>query len=184
MHPTTTPMHGPFSNNNHAWYLNGPKLRPPKVKLATSRLGQILETANITARNYPSTNRNPNTWWFWPQTNQFNYSDQHSHHSHSPTIHPSPFSKRCWTKDLSQARSNMRRAARLANKVNNDPLHPSHREYRLQCKTYADLIWSTKKEHWTEWLENADKTSIWTINRLVSGPSTDGSWTRIPPLAS
>ena len=79
-----------------------------------------------------------------------------------PCTKPSPFTKRWWTRELSQARSTMRRAVRLANKVNNDPSHPSHQEYRLHHN--ASLIRSTKKEHWTAWLENADETNIWSFN--------------------
>ena len=76
----------------------------------------------------------------------------------------------------------MRRAARLANNVTNDPSHPSHREYQLHRNTYTNLIRSTKKRHWTDWLEEADDTSIWSNNHLISDPSTDGGRTRIPPL--
>ena len=39
---------------------------------------------------------------------------------------PSPYTKRWWTKELSQAHFAMRHTARSANKVNNDPKHPSH----------------------------------------------------------
>ena len=99
-----------------------------------------------------------------------------------PCSNPSPFTKRWWTKEHSQACSTMRRTARLANNITNDPSHPSHQEYQLQCNTYTNLIRSTKKRHWRDWLEEADDTSIWTINHLISGPSTDGGCTRIPLL--
>ena len=66
-----------------------------------------------------------------------------------PCTKPSPFTKRWWTRELSQACSMMRREVRLANKVNNDPSHPSHQEYRLHHNAYTSLIRSTKKEHWT-----------------------------------
>ena len=101
-----------------------------------------------------------------------------------PCSNPSPFTKRWWTKELSQAHSTMRHATRLANNVTNDPSHPSHREYQLHRNTYTNLICSTKKRHWTDWLEEVDDTSIWSINHLISGPSTDHRRTRIPPLKS
>ena len=99
-----------------------------------------------------------------------------------PCSNPSPFAKRWWTKELSQACSTMRCAARLANNVTNDLSHPSHWEYQLQCNTYTNLIQSTKKRNWTDWLEEADDISIWSINHPISGPSTDGGRTRIPWL--
>ena len=91
-----------------------------------------------------------------------------------PCYNPSPCTKRRLTKELFQAHSTMRCATRLANNVTDDPSHPSHREYQLQRNTYTNLIRSTKKRHWTDWLEEADDTSIWSINHLISGTSTDG----------
>ena len=41
---------------------------------------------------------------------------------------------------------------------------------------------SNKKGTLKEWLENTDETSIWTVNCIISGPSTDGRRTRIPPM--
>ena len=78
----------------------------------------------------------------------------------------------------------MRHTARSANKVNNDPTHPSHWDYRLQCNTYTNLIWITKQKHWTEWLEETNQSSIWSINWLILGPSTEGGHTGIPPLTT
>ena len=49
----------------------------------------------------------------------------------------SPFIKRWCTKELSQECLRMRQAARLANKVNNDPSHPCHRDYHLQHNAYT-----------------------------------------------
>ena len=65
-----------------------------------------------------------------------------------PCTNPSLFTKRWWTKELSQACSRMRQVARLANKVHNNPSHPCHRDYCLQCNAYTGLIQSTKKKHW------------------------------------
>ena len=76
----------------------------------------------------------------------------------------------------------LQQVARLANKVNNNPSHPCHWDYHLQCNAYTGLVQSTKKQHWIEWLENADETNIWSINCLMSGPSTDGGRTWTPPL--
>ena len=59
---------------------------------------------------------------------------------------PSPFTKRWWTKELSQVCSAMRHAARLANNVTNDPSHPIHREYQLHRNTYTNLICSQPRK--------------------------------------
>ena len=39
-----------------------------------------------------------------------------------------------------------------------------------------------KKEHWENWLLNASKRDLWTANKYISDPPTDGGKTRIPPL--
>ena len=90
-----------------------------------------------------------------------------------PFTKSSPFSKRWWTKELSQACSKMRHTARSANKVDNNPSHLSHQEYHLQCNGYTNLIWMTKKKHqmdrqtfhlsclWRHW--NKSIRVFWTI---------------------
>ena len=99
-----------------------------------------------------------------------------------PVSSPSPYAKRWWTKQLSQAQVSMRQAARSAKKASSDAQHPNHREYCIKHNMYTNLIHTTKKDHWKEWLESVDEASIWTENHIISGPSMDGGHTRIPPL--
>ena len=99
-----------------------------------------------------------------------------------PCSNPLPFAKRWWTKELSQVCSTMRHVARLTNNVTNDMSHPSHQDYQLQCNTYTSLIQLTKRRHWTDWLEEEDDTSIWSINHFISALSADSRCTRIPLL--
>src|ERR1700733_1067822 len=39
-----------------------------------------------------------------------------------------------------------------------------------------------KAEHWVEWLEGLDKSSIWQASKLVTSPATDAGRARIPML--
>ena len=64
----------------------------------------------------------------------------------------------------------MRCTARLANNVTNNTSHPSHQDYQLQRNNYTNLIWLTKRRHWTDWLEEVDDTSIWSINHSFQAP--------------
>ena len=44
------------------------------------------------------------------------------------------------------------------------------------------MIWNAKAEHWVEWLEGLDQTSVWQASRLVTSPATDAGKARIPTL--
>ena len=64
---------------------------------------------------------------------------------------------RWWMKQLSQAKSSMRHAARTANKVNNNAQHPSHREYHLKHNAFKQQKRNTEgmvREHW--WNKHMD----------------------------
>ena len=54
-----------------------------------------------------------------------------------------------------------------------------HEEFRRAWNSYSEAIRRMKEEHWTDWL---DEQSIWTANRLVSGPAMDRGRCRIPTL--
>ncbi|KAF5370505.1 hypothetical protein D9615_010347 [Tricholomella constricta] len=42
------------------------------------------------------------------------------------------------------------------------PGHPIHEEYRQSRNAYSEMIRSAKAEHWAEWLEGLDESSVWT----------------------
>jgi len=44
------------------------------------------------------------------------------------------------------------------------------------------MIHKAKVEHWVEWLEGLDETSVWQASRLVTAPTTDAGRVRIPTL--
>jgi len=41
---------------------------------------------------------------------------------------------------------------------------------------------TAKAEHWVEWLQGLDESSIWQVSRLVTSPATDAGKARIPTL--
>ena len=101
-----------------------------------------------------------------------------------PLNSPCPFTKRWWTRDLSKLRKEKNRLSRNAHKWRGLPDHPSHRLHHDVSKRYANLIESTKKEHWEEWLTNASERDIWTANKYTTDPPSDGGKSRIPTLVS
>ena len=62
------------------------------------------------------------------------------------------------------------------------PNHEVHKQAQQLARSYADEIEATRKEHWVDWLDNAEGKDIWTANKYVSGDPTDGGKTRIPTL--
>ena len=44
------------------------------------------------------------------------------------------------------------------------------------------MIRKAKAEHWADWLEGMDQTSMWQVSRLVTSPATDAGKAHIPTL--
>jgi ribonuclease HI len=101
-----------------------------------------------------------------------------------PTQKLTPHTKRWWTLELSQLRKQFQKLSHRSHRKRMEPEHPVHEEYRRTRNDYTQKIRDTKKEHWTQWLENATDDNIWQVHRLISNPSTDGGGTRIPSLKS
>jgi hypothetical protein len=49
-------------------------------------------------------------------------------------------------------------------------------------KLYHRSVKSTKLHHWRDWLERAEDPDIWTVQKLLAAPATDGGSARIPAL--
>ena len=99
-----------------------------------------------------------------------------------PENQPCPLSKRWWTKDLKKTKKlvNHLRAESYRYRAIED--HPSHQDIRQARRKYAAEIAKAKTDHWNNYLENADGTDIWTVNRYLSNPIGDGGRTRVPTL--
>jgi hypothetical protein len=94
-----------------------------------------------------------------------------------------PHSKRWWTRNLTLLRRNINKASHTAYKMRGLPLHPSHNEFKRIRNQYAEEIFKSKKQHWTDWLEEVSGNDIWIANKYITSTPTDGSKTRIPTLS-
>jgi len=99
-----------------------------------------------------------------------------------PRRRPSPYAKRWWTKELTQLRQDMRQKARRAYDHRDWPLHSSHEEARQARNKFTNQMKKTKTEHWEDWLENVNESSIWNTHNFTKQPATDGGKVRIPAL--
>jgi len=99
-----------------------------------------------------------------------------------PINKPFPYTKRWWTHTLTNLRKKKGKSANESHRWRGIPDHPSHQDHRDATKVYAKAIETTKKEHWENWLLNASERDIWTANKYMSDPPTDGGKTCIPSL--
>jgi hypothetical protein len=90
--------------------------------------------------------------------------------------------KRWWTSDLSKARAKFHNLNRRAHLLRFLKDHPIHEERRKARNAYSQLVKDTKREHWTQWIEDATEYSIWTINKYTSSSSPPGNCPRLPNL--
>jgi len=60
--------------------------------------------------------------------------------------------------------------------------HPSHQDLCQVQQKYAADIAKAKIEHWSNFLENANTTDIWSVNKYLMNPPGNGGQTRIPML--
>jgi Endonuclease-reverse transcriptase len=103
---------------------------------------------------------------------------------HVKLTKPSPYAKRWWTKELTDAKKKTGQLGRRSRRQRLNEHHPIHEEYRQQCNRYADMIRKTKAEHGVDWLEGLDESSIWQVSRIMTSPASDASKSRIPTLVA
>lgn len=99
-----------------------------------------------------------------------------------PTTKATPHSKRWWSKELDQWRKATRKLANKSHSRRANRQDPIHELYRRARNDYSEQLRKAKKEHWYTWLKDISETSVWTVNRFVTGPASDGGRARIPAL--
>ena len=101
---------------------------------------------------------------------------------HVPLTRLSTYMKRWWNKGLAKQKREKEKLAwksYVRRAVNNDPIH---KEFCQAWNEYFQAIHEAKTEHWIEWLETLDEEGVWTVNRMTTGPASDGGRGRIPTL--
>ena len=67
-------------------------------------------------------------------------------------------------------------------KFKHKPFHHTHAAYEDANKLYHRELEHTKKNHWRDWLEKAEDLDIWTVNKVLAAPASDGGSSKIPTL--
>ena len=99
-----------------------------------------------------------------------------------PVTEFTPKLKHWWTKELTQMHKQANKLGRESYGYRENPNHMIHAEHKAVMKKYNTNLNYVKKQHWRDWAERADEPDIWTANRYVSAPVTDGGKARIPVL--
>jgi ribonuclease HI len=95
---------------------------------------------------------------------------------------PRPHSKRWWNSDLKKMQKALNRLRVDSYRNRTLTSHPSHDRLRKASNEYGEAIVTTKKQHWTSYLEEMTANNIWTANRYLKEPSGDGGNPRIPTI--
>ena len=99
-----------------------------------------------------------------------------------PETRPSPFAKRWWTAELTELKREKNKLSKLSYRFRGLPNHPIHAEYRTANQKLYNRIEETKKSHWSDWLENATPSDVYTANKYINSEPSDYSNARIPAL--
>lgn len=99
-----------------------------------------------------------------------------------PYVEFSPYMKRWWSKELEKMKKTMNRLSRDAWKERFNTDHPTHREHKVFKNKYAEAIFTAKKKHWEDFLEEATEREMWIANKYIKDPVGDGGNPRIPTL--
>lgn len=93
-----------------------------------------------------------------------------------------PQSRRWWNRDLSNLRKQLNKLSAESYRFRAIEIHPSHRALRKIRNKYGNAIIEAKRQHWSDFLEEATADDIWTANKYLKEPVGDGGNPRIPTL--
>ena len=99
-----------------------------------------------------------------------------------PTSKPCPYTKRWWTKELTELKREKNKLSKISYRFRGTPDHPVHVKHKTAANNLSNRIDEIKKEHWIDWLEDASSKDIYTANKYINSDPSDYSSTRIPPL--
>ena len=97
---------------------------------------------------------------------------------------PRPDTKRWWNSDLKKMKKELNRLRAKSFMFRAVADHPSHEELRAKSNIYGEAIVVTKRQHWTNYLEEMTTSNIWTANKFIKEPIGDGGCPRILTLTT
>jgi hypothetical protein len=143
---------------------------------------ELIKTLNENLANIPVPTEIHDINTFNQKLEALNGAIQSAIEKHVKLTTPSPYSKRWWSSELAKEKKLMQQLGKQSKYHREHEHHPAHERYRKQRNKYSESIQKAKAEHWAEWLENINQTSIWQASRLITSPASDAGKARIPTL--
>ena len=163
--------------------IHTPKAEPTvKLNFCNMKWPEFLPTLKANLDNLPNPAPINNIDTFNQTLMALNSAIQNAISAHLEPSKPTPYSKRWWSTALTTERKTMIKLARKAKRYRDHPQHPTHEAYRTQRNRYSDQIKRAKADHWIDWLEGLDETSVWQAAKFISSPPNDAARARIPSL--
>lgn len=100
----------------------------------------------------------------------------------APLTKPCPYTKRWWTKELTDLKEDKNRLSNQAYKFRAIPNHPTAAKHKVAVNKFAEVLEATRSKHWTDWLEDISTQDVYIANKYVTSEPTDYSSARIPSL--
>ena len=97
---------------------------------------------------------------------------------------PRPDAKHWWNANLNIMKKNLNRLKNLSFEFHAIANHFSHIALRQDSKTYGKAIIQAKRSHWSNYLEEMSTDEIWTANKYLKDPPSDGGMPRMPSSKS
>lgn len=72
--------------------------------------------------------------------------------------------------------------SRTSYQKRNEANHAIHEAYRKARNKLSEDIRTAKREHWRNFLEGVDGSTVFVAGRMASGPGSDGGALRMPTL--
>ena len=101
-----------------------------------------------------------------------------------PISKPSPYAKHWWTKELMELKKTKNRLSNLSYRLQGLPEAPAHAQHRDTTRELCHRIEEIKKNHWSDWLEEATPKDIYIANKYITNSPSNYANARIPSLKS
>ena len=92
---------------------------------------------------------------------------------HVPETKPYPYTKRWWTKELTELKNAKNQLSNKAHKFCDIINHPDKIKHKKAVNDFVETLEQMVKSHWTDWLENVSSKDIYIANKYVTNEPSD-----------
>ena len=95
-----------------------------------------------------------------------------------PILH----SCRWWSRELTELKKAKNRLNHISYIHRTVADHPAHKEHKEITERYSRAMSKAKAQHWADYLEDLNDGLLWSANKYLANPVTDGGRSQIPML--